>query len=480
MNKYIIKVNFFDNNSIEVAIKTFIKLLKSDVVGINGIKEIEFRDNKDEILTPSILTRKKLLTEIIDLTPKFASELLFILKLIELDMEDQVTDIGWEIYKLAKKLKDPKKLITIDGFFFGTDILYAIGRTWPTWSYIMGKYIQKDWTYEEASLPFNMMENILLKDHWNKDMVEMFINCDSSIGRKLLAKHDLKYYLGVRGKFDSFKKVLGLKLKDAANSELVEEYFRDADINYSVKDIQGTLKVKKNSRGEKISFQVKGYVLEKNVSQEVIELKYILALAEEEESVFVKVNHPPNKEGETLTKWRFSCKDGAINNIKWVPENEGVYVFTIVVKGKPLIKERILLAYPKESKIEVLEDISYTEIINYGVYGFNHDHKEGHNISLTPQRLDRKPTLGSYFGITYNLNKSIFKGTINVKCKVQSKDEYGNLIIDESWDDIAYAHKANNFVYIIEKQCELREGPWIFTLVYEEKIILEQRFNMNI
>lgn len=479
MDKHIIEVNFLNYNSIQYAIEKFIRLLKSDKFYSDGIEAIEFRDKYNKILTCSIIDRKKLLNEIIDVTPNFGSELLFILKLIELDMEDEVTDIGWEIYKLAKKLKDAKKLITRGGIFFGADILYAIGRTWPSWSYIMGKYIQRGWTYEEASSPFKMMENILLKDHWNKDMVEMFINCDSSTGRKLLAKHDLKYYLGVKGKFDGFKKALGSKLKDTATSELIEEYFRDANVDYLVKDIQEVLKVKKNSKGKKISFQGKGYVIDKNVSKEVIELKYILSLSEEE-SVLVKVDHPLNRDGDTLTKWTFTCDDGGINHIKWVPEKEGLYVFTIVVKGKSLIKERILLAYPKESKKEVFHDINYTKITNYGVYGFNHDHKERYNISLTSQRLDRKGTLGSYFGITYNLNKSIFKDTIKVKCNVKLKDEQGNIIIDESWDDIAYDHKPNNFVYIIEDQCELRKGPWIFTLSYKDKRILTKEFNINI
>lgn len=479
MDRYIIKVNFLDQNSIHASIEKFIKLLKFHVSDINDIEKIQFRDNEDEVLTSSILTRKRLLNEIIELTPNFGSELLFVLKLIELDMEEEATDIGWEIYKQAKKFKDSKNLITMNESFFGADILYAIGRTWPSWSYILGKYIQKHWIYEEASLPFHMMENILLKSNWNENMVEMFINCESSIGRKLLSKHDLRYYLGLRGKLDGFKKALGSKLKYTATSELIEEYLKDANINYSVKDIEDILKRKKNSRAKKTLFQAKGYVLEKDVSKEVIGLKYVLSI-EEEESVLVKVEHPLNKKGDTLTKWRFSCKDGAVNNIKWIPENEGVYVFTILLKGKPLIKERILLEYPKEKKSEVLEDIGYTEIINHGVYGFNQDHKEGYNISLTSQKLDRKAALGSYFGITYNLNKFIFKETINVKCNVKSKDEHGNIIIDESWNDIAYPNKSNNFAYIIEKQCELREGPWIFTLVYEDKIILQKKFKLNI
>lgn len=97
-----------------------------------------------------------------------SSEFIFVLKLIELNMEDRASDIGWEIVKAAQSLKLSSNLFTEAGYIFGLDILYAVARTYPNWTKLFNNFLQKNWDSSLIPLYSDMMEDIIEKHQEKK------------------------------------------------------------------------------------------------------------------------------------------------------------------------------------------------------------------------------------------------------------------------------------------------------------------------
>lgn len=241
MNCNVISVDFNNYSSISNAVKVFKILLKSNQL---VLKNFEFRNESNEVISPTILKSTKLLKEVESFEYTYGSELIFALKLIEIGMEDEVTDIGWEIYKLAKRIGDITSLTIHKNVVFGSDILYAIGRTWSNWSYIMGKFFQKNWIYEDARISFDMFAELIKRDKWNEGYIDMYTNCLCSDARKLLARSNLKFYLSIGDKYKEFKKSLTSSMKDINDPYIIEGFFKDTGHCYYVKDIQDVINSK--------------------------------------------------------------------------------------------------------------------------------------------------------------------------------------------------------------------------------------------
>lgn len=667
-----ITVDLTDRQSVITAIDKWTKIIKSDYY-LNNPQKIVIEDVNQGVLTPDILKHKSLYSHISEVFSDIKSDLIFILKLIELDMEEEASDIAFELSKLLRQLTYESKQL------LGLDIIYAVSDSYPFYSYCLGKAIN-------PSLPQKSLENLtsiitkfIKSNKWTDDTLDVFVYCDNENIRKNLAELDLKYFLNLPSKLKVFKKIISRKHKQGLSADKVEQYFKSAKINYSIKDINDVLKDINIKKIKAIQVHTKGNVIEKESSREVITFKYILTLPKTTE-ITVKVDHPENKDLQKVSKFKTECVDGQINQFKLSPHAPGVYSITILVKGRPLIKEKFLIEDKIESRIKDInilnftdsslrakskpfksmdepfgirfsvesgkvkgllyhppfikdtinsavqtdisecrylnkgtynmilnpneffdfkpgyfeflllsedesellhrqvffknpynesfnskqdelqflnklimnlflkedpkrfnnnvlrqtigefeelfkinffkfltkeeivssvvevasnyfnclngyipdyvdstwkdkikskQKISKTEVLNYGIYEKNKDFNKNIDISLKPQKKYLKASLGTYLGISYNLNPLWFKNDINIKCNV-SLVKLNKKIIDETWNDISYCKKTNQFVYIIENEEELQSGLWQFKLYYKDECILKQIIQIDI
>ncbi|UUV17660.1 hypothetical protein NRK67_02155 [Fusobacteria bacterium ZRK30] len=94
-------------------------------------------------------------------------EFIFVLKLIELNMEDRASDVGWEIVKIAQSVQSPNYLFVETGYTFGLDILYAVAGTYPNWTKLFKGFLQESW---DSSLipPYSDMMKDIIEKHQEK------------------------------------------------------------------------------------------------------------------------------------------------------------------------------------------------------------------------------------------------------------------------------------------------------------------------
>lgn len=667
-----ITVNLTQHQSVITAIDQWIKIIKSDYY-LNNLQKIVIEDINHGILTSDILKYKSLYSQISEIFADAQSDLIFILKLIEFDMEEEASDVAFELSKLLRQLTNEKKQL------LGLDIIYAVSSTYPFYSYCLGKAINPNLSQESLKTSTSIITKFIKSNKWTDDTLDVFIYCDNENIRENLAKLDLKYFLNIPNKLKIFKNIISRKHKQGLSANEVEQYFKSAKINYSIKDINDVLKDINIKKIKETQDHTKGHVIEKESSKEIIKFKYILTLPKTGE-VTIKVDHPENKDLQKVSKFKTECIDGQINQFKLCPHAPGMYIVTVLIKGRPLIKEKFLiedkmeskikdvnifnftdstlratskpfksidepfgirfsvdsgkikglLYHPKfiketpigitetdisecrylnvgtynmilnpdkffnfkpgyfefllfnedeseilhrqvffknpyneylnskqeeieflnklimnlflkedpnrfnknvlrqtvgefeelfkinffkfltkkeivssvveiannyfnslngyipdyvdsewKDKIESKQKISKTEVLNYGIYEKNKDFNQNINISLKPQKKYLKAKLGTYFGISYNLNPLWFKNDINIKCNV-SLVKSNKKIIDETWNDISYCKKTNQFVYIIENEEELQSGLWQFKLYYKEECILKQIIQIDI
>ncbi|MCM1988269.1 hypothetical protein [Oceanirhabdus seepicola] len=662
-----ISVDLNQYESITRAIEQWIKILKSDYY-LNNPKNIIIEDITQGILKPDVLKRSYLYNKSAETIPSLGSDLVFILKIIEIEMEEEASDIAFAMSTFLKQV-DYNLLNTQDGYILGLDIIYAVSTAYPYWSYCLGRAINPNWPKESQELIIPILKQYIITEKWTDDTLGVFIYCDQEEIRKALSQLDLKFFLNLPKKLKLFKNLIVKKHKKDLSSNQIESYFENAQKDYSVEDIQDVLKQLSVKKINQVQAQSKAYVLEKSSSRELIHLKYMLVLPQETE-VTIKIEHPINEMGEEMTKHKVTCIDGQINNIRLCPHCPGNYTITILIKGKPLIKERFLIedraltkikdvkignyyAYDfvpfenmdkpfgieftiesgkvngliyhprfikelfndvvetdveqctyvnpgtyhmtinprdfinyekgffefllwneketellyrtvffenknpvplnsKEEELEFIETLaletfykedpkrfnqnvlrgtigefealfhknyfkfctkeeiiqylvtladgcfnslngylpnhvdliwqneikskeepSKTEVLNYGVYEKADNFIEGINTSLKPQKKYLKIKLGSYFGISYNLNPFWFKEDITISCNVSLVKD-GRKIIDETWNDISFHNKKNQFIYRVETKEELHGGWWQFNLYYQNECILNQ------
>ncbi|WP_099191802.1 DUF3859 domain-containing protein [Tepidibacter mesophilus] len=667
-----ITVDLTQHKSFSKAINKWIKIIKSDYY-LNNPQKIVIEDINDGVLTSDLLKYKSLYYNISEIFSDIQSDLIFILKLIEFDMEEEVSDIAFELSKFLRKLTD-KNSVTL-----GLDIIYAVSSSYPFYSYFLGKAINPNLSQGSLKDLTPIITKFIKSNKWTDDTLDVFVYCDNENVKESLAELDLKYFLNLPSKIKLLKNIIARKHKQGLSADKVEQYFKTAKINYSIKDINDVLKDINIKKIKETESHTKGNVIEKESSREVIKFKYILTLTKTTE-VTIKVDHPENKDLQKVSKFKAKCIDGQINQFKLCPHAPGVYTVTILLKGRPIIKEKFLIEDKVKSKIkninifnftdsslratskpfksidepfgirfsiesgkvkgllyhppliketinsavqtdllecnylnkgtynmilnpneffdfklgyfeflllsedesEILhrqvffknpyneyftskqeefkflnkitidlffkedpkrfnknvlrqtigefeelfkikffkfltkeeiissivevasnyfnslngyiphyvdsmwrdkikskQKISKTEVLNYGIYEKNKDFNENINISLKPQKKYLKTNLGTYFGISYNLNPLWFKNDINIKCNV-SLVKSNKKIIDETWNDISYCTKTNQFVYKIENEEELQSGLWEFKLYYKEECILKQIIQIDI
>ncbi|WFD09698.1 DUF3859 domain-containing protein [Tepidibacter hydrothermalis] len=667
-----ITIDLTNRQSVIKAINQWIKIIKSDYY-LNNPQEIVIEDTNQGILTSDILKYKSLYSQISEIFSDIRSDLIFILKLIELDMEEEASDIAFELSKLLRQLNDKNYM------FIGLDIIYAVSSASPFYSYCLGKAINPSLSQESEENLTSILTRFIKSNKWTDNTLDVFVYCDNENIKERLAELDLKYFLNLPGKIKVFKKIISRKHKQGLSADKVEQYFIAAKINYSIEDINDVLKDINIKKIKENQVHTKGNVIEKESSRELIKFKYILTLPKTTE-ITIKIDHPENKDLQKISKFKTECIDGQINQFKLCPHGPGVYTVTILVKGRPLIKEKFLIEDKVESKIKDInilnftdsslratskpfksmdepfgirfsvdsgkikgllyhppfiketinsavqtdiserrylnigtynmildpheffdfkpgyfeflllsedesellhrqvffknpynesftskqeefeflnnlimnlflkedpkrfnknvlrqtigefeelfkinffkfltkeeivssvievannyfnslngyisdyvdpmwkdkikskQKISKTEVLNYGIYEKNKDFNENINISLKSQKKYLKAKIGTYFGISYNLNPLWFKNDINVKCNV-SLVKSNKKIIDETWNDISYCKKTNQFVYIIEDQKELQSGLWQFKLYCKDECILKQIIQIDI
>ena len=130
--------------------------------------EIKIETSTGELFSISCLKNRELYNDAIKHWEIHGSEFILVLKLIELDMEDRASDIGWEIVKAAQSLKLSSNLFTEAGYIFGLDILYAVARTYPNWMKLFNDFLQESWDSSLISPYSDMMEELIEKNEETK------------------------------------------------------------------------------------------------------------------------------------------------------------------------------------------------------------------------------------------------------------------------------------------------------------------------
>ena len=337
--------------------------------------EFDIRVEGNKCLSLDNLKNLNLYNEYTAIWKNYGSELIFVLKLIELGLEEEATNIAWEILKISENIENQKELYTDKRYYFGLDILYVIARAYPHWARFFTMYVGDNWS------PLNMLyyKELLIalvnNSGWSKGILEAYLEGAGKEIRKIMCScgEGLSNYLGNSENMKLFMGLIAYKvgipyqLDNEETLDKIMAYYEDGGMSPERKEVA-------------LVFLGIGKVEEKEYKVEFVnsytdsKFLYFQVKAEcaSEMGVFVKIYHPHINKDEveynlytesvsnlsrktTVTDFNLVLRDNELSTFYIPYTAKGDYQLEIFYKNKSILQKSVYLLKGKEERIEVLE-----------------------------------------------------------------------------------------------------------------------------
>lgn len=337
--------------------------------------ELDIKVEENKYLSIDNLKNLNLYNEYMEIWKNHGSELILILKLVELGLEEEATNIAWEILKISENMENQKELYTEKCYYFGLDILYVVARAYPHWARFFTIYIRKNWSPLNMLYYKELLISLVNNSGWSKGMMEAYLegagrairkimcSCGEGLGNYLKNSENMKLFMGLI----AYKVGIPYQLDNEETLDKIMAYYEDAGMKPERKEVA-------------LVFLGIGREEEKEYKVEVVntytdsKFLYFQAKAEcsGEMNVFVKISHPHINKDEveynlynefvsnlsrrtTVTDFNLVLKDNELSTFYIPYTAKGDYQLEIFYKNKSILQKSVYLANGKEERIEVLE-----------------------------------------------------------------------------------------------------------------------------
>ena len=109
--------------------------------------------------------------------------------------------------------------------------------------------------------------------------------------------------------------------------------------------------------------------------------------------------------------------------------------------------------------------------------------KRTDDVEIVSQTQEIDVGIGDAFGIKYKLISDSSKGIVEFQCNILhpklSNPETGRVYSETVEDKSNYLNEENFDFYEFEEHWELQSGTWIFQIVSNDTVLLEQEFHVS-
>ncbi|WBW96275.1 hypothetical protein [Oceanirhabdus sp. W0125-5] len=152
------------------------------------------------------------------------------------NLKEKILEVAKLVVDYAKKENDTWALWVDDYSVFGIDMLYCIGKNYPEYTYLIGRYIISCWDNEHASyVSYEYLPRLAKERGVTRDLIKAFVYCDNLLARdKIFGEGFLKDYFKENvDDYDYFKIELVERFKkeppilneDESIEEFIESYY---------------------------------------------------------------------------------------------------------------------------------------------------------------------------------------------------------------------------------------------------------------
>lgn len=363
----------------------YIKILRS-------FRDYLPKDNKlkiiDEVnnyeLSQGDIKKNHILSMFTYYSKNYGTELLLILKLIDLDLEEECANIVWELVKISETIDDQDEFLTKDGYFFGLDMIYVASLSYPYLTRYFTSYINPKWNENKIHILLPLLASLFNSIEWTRDTLAAYLECknenlqriiatfSNGLNNYLLNNDNMLLFMGlITYKHQIIKPYYG-DTRELTNK--IISYYANAKLRVSREEVEeALLGIKKPKVEEQIKIDFKkAYTDNKYLYFQFIPMANIPL-----EELDLVINHPhvnQNILGEfdeervniqrgygisrstTESRWKIKVKNNELYTAFIPYTSKGEYKLSLFKNGIEIFNTSTHLTKGLEEKIEILNE----------------------------------------------------------------------------------------------------------------------------
>ncbi len=379
-NKTIDEKTEFKKISIE-----YIKMLRSfrDYMPKDYSLKIIDKNNNYEFSIEDI-NNNQLLSNFTHFSKLYGTELLLIIKLIDLNLEEECANIIWELVKLSKTIDEQDEFLTKENYFFGLDMIYVASLAYPYLTRYFTSYINPKWNENKILILFPLVASLFNNIGWNRDTLAAYLECSHSNLQKIISNfsNGLNTYLSNSDNMLLFMGLITYKHQivkpyygDTTEiTDTIISYFANAKLRVSREQVEEALL---GIEKPKIEEQIKVDFKNTYTDNKFIYFQFVPMSNTPLEELELVIKHPhvnQNILGEfdegrvniqggygisrsiTESKWKIKVKNNEIHTAFIPYTSKGEYKLSLFKNGIEIFNTSTHLTKGLEEKIEILNE----------------------------------------------------------------------------------------------------------------------------
>lgn len=371
LNTKINEIDAYKRLSIE-----YIKILRQYRNFFPRDYEFDIMVEGNKCLSLDNLKNLNLYNEYTAIWKNYGSELIFVLKLIELGLEEEATNIAWEILKISENIENQKELYTDKSYYFGLDILYVIARAYPHWARFFTMYVGDNWSLLNMLYYKELLIALVNNSGWSKGILEAYLEGAGKEIRKIMCScgEGLSNYLGNSENMQLFMGLIAYKvgipyqLDNEETLDKIMAYYEDGGMKPE-RDELALVFLGIDREEEEIEPEIE---LVNSYTDSKFLYFQVKTKCSEDMEVFVKIHHPHINKDEleynlynkfvsnlsrrtTVTDFNLLLRDNVLSTFYIPYTARGDYQLEIFYKNESFLEKSVYLPKGKEERIEILE-----------------------------------------------------------------------------------------------------------------------------